>query len=54
MYYVTVGIAAIIGGFLAQEYGFRAVFITMLIISIISLISTMLLKGKIKKWITKN
>tara|TARA_Y100000034_G_C6738489_1_gene327569 strand:+ start:77 stop:625 length:549 start_codon:yes stop_codon:yes gene_type:complete len=47
MYSITVGVAAIIGGFIAQNYGFQILFWIMLIISIISFISALsLIKRK--------
>jgi len=48
MYAITVGIAAIIGGLIAQTYGFKALFIVMLIISILSFISSLFLIKKKK------
>lgn len=48
MYAITIGIAAIIGGFIAQTYGFKALFIIMLIISIFSFIASLFLIKKKK------
>ena len=48
MYAITVGIAAIIGGLIAQTYGFKVLFIVMLIISILSFISSLFLIKKRK------
>jgi MFS family permease len=48
MYGVTVGISAIIGGYIAQFYGFRPLFVLMFIISVISfIVSLMLVKKKL-------
>ncbi len=49
IYAITIGIAAITGGWIAQEFGFRTLFIAMSIIAGISLIVTLLLKKEIKK-----
>jgi MFS family permease len=47
MYGIATGIAAIIGAFIAKEFGFKSLFILMLIFSIISfIISLYLLKKK--------
>jgi MFS family permease len=43
MYCITLGIAAITGGYIAQIYGFRLLFIVMIIISILSLIVSLFL-----------
>lgn len=48
MYAIVVGVAAIIGGVLAQEFGFKILFLIMFIISICSLIASLLLLKKIK------
>ena len=48
MYAITVGIAAIIGGYIAQNFGFQILFITMLIMSIISFILSLFLLNKRK------
>ena len=48
MYAITAGIAAIIGGLIAQTYGFKVLFIVMLIISILSFISSLFLIKKKK------
>jgi MFS family permease len=49
MYSITVGVAAIIGGFVAQNYGFQTLFIIMTFLAILSFISTLLLKKQIRK-----
>ncbi len=53
MYAITTGVAAFVGGFLAQEYGFRILFIIMTIIALISFLITLSLKNKIKNLIAK-
>ena len=49
MYGIVTGIAAVIGGFIAQNYGFKPLFILMLIFSIFSFIMTILLIKKRKQ-----
>ena len=51
MYAITVGIAAIIGGYLAQTYGFKTLFIVMVILAIFSFITTLLLRKDIRRMI---
>jgi MFS family permease len=47
MYYITIGISAAIGGFLASLYGFRFLFVIMFFVSVIGLIiSTFLVVRK--------
>ena len=48
MYAIVTGIAAITGGLIAQNYGFKTLFILMLIFSIVSFIVTLLLVKKRK------
>lgn len=49
MVYITVGISAILGSFIAKQFGFQLLFIVMTIAAILSLAATLLLKNKIKK-----
>ena len=49
MYAIAAGIAAIIGGYIAQEFGFKILFIIMSVLSLISLITILLLKKYIKE-----
>lgn len=53
MYAITAGIAAIIGGLVAQEFGFRVLFIIMSIIAFLSLIATLFLRKNIKDMLIK-
>ncbi len=46
LYYTTIGIAAIIGGFLAQEFGFKVLFVVMFLFSLSGLISSLFLLRK--------
>lgn len=49
MSYITIGIGAIAGGFLANLYGFRLLFAVMLVISLAGLIVSLALAAKPKK-----
>lgn len=46
--YIVAGVAAVIGGFLAKIYGFKFLFIVMLILSFIGLIISLFLMREIK------
>lgn len=46
---ITIGISAIIGGYLAKSYGFTTLFSVMLVISVISFIITLFLFKELKK-----
>jgi len=50
---ITTGIAAIIGGYIAKEYGFQTLFTIMLIISIFSFLVTLLLIKRIREMLRK-
>ncbi len=49
MAYTTMGVSAILGAFVAKQFGFQILFIVMTIASIFSLATILLLKKKIKK-----
>ncbi len=53
MYAITAGIAAIVGGLIAQEFGFRILFIIMSIIALFSLVATLFLRKNIKDMLNK-
>ena len=53
MYSITVGIAAIIGGIVAQQYGFKVLFIAMSIITGLSLIAALLLRKDMREMFKK-
>jgi MFS family permease len=44
--YITIGVSGITGGYIAQELGFRTLFVIMTIAAVLSLISTLLLIKK--------
>ena|SRR3989344_8807544 len=49
MAYIVTGIAALIGGYVANTYGFRILFSMMIIVSLIGLITSIILLFEIKK-----
>ena len=46
---VTIGIAAILGGLIAEEFGFKTLFVIMTLIALIALIISLLLRKDFKK-----
>lgn len=46
---IVIGIAAIVGGLIAKEFGFKPLFIIMTIIALIALIISLLLKKDVKR-----
>ncbi len=49
LFYITTGVAAIAGGFLAQEFGFKVLFAVMFVFSLLGLISSLFLLKKKKR-----
>lgn len=49
MAYITLGVSALVGGYLANIYGFRLLFVIMLILSIFGFISSLFLLAKKEK-----
>jgi len=50
---IAIGIAAILGGLIAKEFGFRLLFIIMTVIALIALIIALLLRKEFKKFLNK-